>query len=157
MTTPIVQLVAIQMPDGSVPIMHFILNDFKGVRCEGTDEEIEREVRKITGTAAISWKRIDVKDIPFDRSFRNAWRFDGKEFSVHMPTAREIHRERMRRARAPKLAELDVQLMKAIEFGEDLGPIRVKKQVLRDVTKHEGIEKAQTPEELKLVWPKELK
>ncbi|NGX98180.1 MAG: hypothetical protein G4V63_24140 [Candidatus Afipia apatlaquensis] len=74
-----------------------------------------------------------------------------------MDRCREVWKGRLRRARAPKLAELDVAVMRAIESGGDTSDLARKKQALRDVTKHPDIEAAKTPEELKAVWPEELK
>lgn len=41
---------------------------------------------------------------------------------------------RLRLAREPRLAELDVAFMRAIERGEDTTAIATEKQMLRDVT-----------------------
>jgi|GEM_PF-1089096 len=92
---------------------------------------------------------------PADRTFRNAWVLDGDKIGHDMGKAREIHRERMRAARAPKLAALDVDYQRADEGGkgEDKARIAAKKQALRDVTKDPAIDAATTPEQLKAVWP----
>lgn len=42
--------------------------------------------------------------------------------------------DRLRSAREPLLAELDVQFMRALETGQDTGAIVDDKQALRDVT-----------------------
>ena len=76
--------------------------------------------------------------------------------SVDMNKARAIHRDRMREARAPKLAALDVAFQRAIEDGTDTSSIVAQKQALRDMTTDPSIEAAQTPDELKLVWPEIL-
>lgn len=41
---------------------------------------------------------------------------------------------RLRLEREPRLAELDVQFMRALEAGEDTSAIVVQKQAVRDVT-----------------------
>jgi len=102
---------------------------------------------------------IDANEVPTDRTFRNAWRNNGAgKPEVDMPAARELWRERMRRARAPKLAALDVEYQRADEAA-DAGrkaDVVKRKQTLRDVTDDPRIEAAQTPDELKAVWPAEL-
>lgn len=76
--------------------------------------------------------------------------------SVDMNKARAIHRDRMRAARTPKLAALDVAFQRALETGSDTSIIVAQKQALRDVTSDPAIEAAQTPEELKAIWPTAL-
>jgi hypothetical protein len=75
---------------------------------------------------------------------------------INMDKARDIHREAMRQARAPLFKDLDVAYMVAIEQGKDAAVIVSKKQELRDVTADPAIDAAQTPEQLKAVWPSVL-
>jgi len=99
-----------------------------------------------------------VRDISSDRTFRDAWIKSGEKIDVHMGKARDIWRNKMREHRAAKLAALDVDYIRADEAG-DLAKkksISARKQALRDVTKHPDIEAAQTPEQLKSVWPSVL-
>lgn len=93
--------------------------------------------------------------LPEERIFRDAWAADNEAgvISVHMPTARNLWRERIRRARAPQLQALDAEFMKALETGADTATIVAQKQALRDAPAHPGIEAATTPEALKLVKP----
>lgn len=94
-----------------------------------------------------------------DREFRGAWVTDGKTITIDMPCAREIHRNKMRAARAPMLAALDVQYQRADETGDTVAKAAVisAKAALRDVTKNPSIDAAKNPNELKATWPKELK
>lgn len=98
---------------------------------------------------------VDVKDIPTDRSFRNAWSHKAGVISVHMDKARDIHRGKLRAARQPMLQQLDVEYQRAHERGDEehMKTVAVAKQVLRDVTQHPDIDAAQTPNELKAIWP----
>ena len=77
--------------------------------------------------------------------------------TVNMAKARDIHRAKMREARAPILAALDVQFQRALETNADTTSIVAKKQALRDVTVDPAIDAAQTTDELKAVWPDVLK
>lgn len=102
---------------------------------------------------------IENSDVPSDRTFRDAWKDSGSNIDVDMPKAREIWREKMRLARKPKLEALDVEYQKADEIGDQERKklIAGLKKLLRDLTDLPAIEAAQTPEELKAIWPEELK
>ena len=76
--------------------------------------------------------------------------------TVNMAKARDIHRAKMRDAREPLFAALDVAYQRATETGADTSEIVAKKQALRDVTADPEIDAAQTTEELKAVWPEAL-
>lgn len=53
---------------------------------------------------------------------------------VNRAKAEEMTRARLRVEREPRLAELDVQFMRALEAGEDTTTITAQKQSLREVT-----------------------
>ena len=96
----------------------------------------------------------DVRDaaslsVPSDRTFRGAWQFNGVAVEVDMTAAKEIHKENLRRDRAPRLAALDVDYMKALETGGDAAAVAAQKQALRDVTGDARIAAATTPDALK--------
>ncbi|HET7851986.1 MAG TPA: hypothetical protein VFK91_04500, partial [Methyloceanibacter sp.] len=94
---------------------------------------------------------------PQDRTFRNAWTLGaGGAVDVDMPRAREVWRARMRKARAPLLAALDVDMSRAFRDSARQNEIEAKRQTLRDVTADPAIEAATTPEELDEVWPQAL-
>jgi hypothetical protein len=92
-------------------------------------------------------------DVPKDRTFRSAWQFSGNAIEIDMVKAREIHRDNLRRERAPLLSKLDVDVIRADEEGDALAKADAvaKKRALRDVTSDERIEAAQTAEELKVL------
>ena len=75
--------------------------------------------------------------------------------SIDMTKAREIKRDMIRFERAPMLATLDVQFMRAVETGDTAAQqaIAAQKQRLRDATQDPGIDAAQTPDELKDLNP----
>ena len=76
--------------------------------------------------------------------------------TINMDKAREIHKDKLRVARAPKLLALDVAFQRTLEAGEDFKPIAAEKQALRDVTKNETILSAEDAEQLKETWPADL-
>ena len=78
-------------------------------------------------------------------------------FGVDMAKAREIHKTNIRNARAPKLAELDVEFQKALETGASTTDIVAKKQALRDAPADSGITSAaDTEAKLKAQWNKDI-
>jgi hypothetical protein len=104
-------------------------------------------------------RRTSVKPrskVPQDRTFRAALKLNLKH---DIAKCREIWKDEMRRARAPKLAALDVEYQRADEAGNAEAKVAVakRKQALRDVTAHPKIAKAKTPEQLKAIWPEILK
>ena len=77
-------------------------------------------------------------------------------FGVDMAKAREIHKTNIRKARSPKLAELDVEFQKALETGSSTTDIIAKKQALRDAPADSGIEAATDAEALKAQWKTDI-
>ena len=73
-------------------------------------------------------------------------------FGIDMAKAKEIHREKIRTARKPKLAELDIEFQKALETGADTSAIVAKKQALRDAPAAAGISTAASDSDLKAQW-----
>lgn len=75
--------------------------------------------------------------------------------TVDMTKAKDIWRDKIREDRKPKLADLDVQYMRAVENDDatEKAAIATKKQSLRDATADPRIDAATTPDELKLVDP----
>ena len=125
-------VLVIVIPSGEVPI----------------ESVIEKDV-PVGCTARV----IDADEIPSDRSFRNAWRLQGKLIKHDMSKAREIHRDKIRAARTPLLIELDIEMQKELEKQEpQVDNIVNKKQALRDATINPAIEKARTIEQLKVTW-----
>lgn len=139
-----------QLPNGLIAIDTPVKNDFGDEKF--TDEQIEQRAWDRLPLDAINPRYIDKVDIPIDKTFRLAWTLD---LSVDMQKARNIWRDKMRRARAPLLSALDVDYQRADEMGDSESKILVasKKQELRDVTSISSIEDAQTPDALKEIWP----
>ena len=77
-------------------------------------------------------------------------------FGVDMAKAREIHKTNIRTARAPKLAELDIEFQKALETGASTTDIVAKKQALRDAPADSGIAAASDTDALKAQWKTDI-
>ena len=125
--------------DGTVSIMTPI---------EGTAEECAKRDLP-DGT---SYEIVDDSVIPTDRSFRNAWKQNSKTIETDMTKAKEIHKDKIRIARTPKLAELDIEFQKALETSSSTTDIVAKKQALRDAPAASGISTAASEADLKAQW-----
>ena len=73
-------------------------------------------------------------------------------FGIDMAKAKEIHKNKIRIARNPKLVELDIEFQKALETGSSTTDIVAKKQALRDAPAAVGISTAVTETDLKTQW-----
>ncbi len=69
-----------------------------------------------------------------------------------MEKARDIWKNKIRRARGPKLEEQDVKYMRALEANNDTNAIVNIKEQLRNFPNKVEIEQAQTVEDLKEIW-----
>lgn len=156
--------IAINCADESVCLMEFVTDDGKTIKQKPTNKNIQAVIEQSSIAWAPSklpitgWRIIQENEIPKDRAFRNAWKDDGG-ITVDMEKARELHRQNMRIERAPVLAALDIEYQRADESRSrvEKDVIAEKKQALRDVTDDHAIDAAQTPEELKQVWPDVLR
>lgn len=96
-------------------------------------------------------------DTPTERTFREAWSFagdpDAGAISVDMDAAKDIWRDKIRKARIEPLAALDTAYMKALETGADTTQIVADKQALRDAPSLASIDAATTPAELTAIQP----
>ena len=88
------------------------------------------------------WHIVDETSLPTDRTYRNAWKHDGGKWTRDDKKALEIKKARLREERAPKLAALDVEYVRADEAGDMDAKKRIakQKQELRDATKSVTLE-----------------
>ena len=77
-------------------------------------------------------------------------------FGIDMAKAREIHKNKIRNARTPKLADLDIEFQKALETGASTTDIVAKKQALRDAPADSGIAAASDADALKAQWKTDI-
>jgi hypothetical protein len=70
--------------------------------------------------------------------------------TVNITKAKEIWKDKIRKARKLKLEELDVEFIKAQETSSDTSAIVAKKQELRDYPAQ--VDSATTTDEIKAVW-----
>jgi len=136
------------------------------IPCKGIDEQhlsdeavFQRAMVKSIPADALNPQTTTVDQIPTDRTFRNAWEHGGDKIRVNMERARGIHLDRIRAVRDEALTKLDVETMIAVGKG-DTGArdaVEAQKQKLRDIPQTLDLSQATTPEELKAIWPAELK
>ena len=77
-------------------------------------------------------------------------------FGIDMAKARDIHKNKIREARTPKLAELDIEFQKALETGSSTIDIVNKKQALRDAPANSDIDSASDTDALKAQWQTDI-
>lgn len=81
---------------------------------------------------------------------------------VNLDKAKEIQKDKLRRARKPLLEKLDVDFVRALELGGDTASIAAQKQALRDVTnivteaEIAGTTVDEVTSELKAIWDENL-
>ena len=87
-----------------------------------------------------------------DNDYFNGFVYADGAAVADIAACKSIHLDKFRSARAPKLAKLDVDYMRALEVEDSVkaSAIAVAKQELRDVTK---ITLPDTLPEIKAVWP----
>jgi hypothetical protein len=87
-----------------------------------------------------------------DNEYFNAFEYQDLGISCNIDKAKQIHLDKFRAARTPKLAKLDVDYMKAVEQADinKQAEIAANKQALRDVTL---TPLPDTLPEIKVVWP----
>ena len=92
---------------------------------------------------------------PLNRDFRDAWQLSGEIIEVDMVKARDIHRDKIRAARAAEFVTNDVAIQDAILADDAAGKAAgiARRDALRNATADAAIEAAATPEVLSAVAP----
>lgn len=137
-----------------------------GAILEGERAFVERVAPEHINPDAASWEVVDSREpgvLPADRTFRDAWKRGAGRVEVDMPKARAIQMARIRKARDARLREMDDETFR-LEGLRRLGRVsdadllahEQAKQRLRDIPQEIDLEAAQTPEELKALWPADL-
>lgn len=132
--------------DGGVSVMQIV---------DGTPEEAIAKWETGGRHTMVSWREVQLADIPPNRKFRNAW---APGLTVDMPKARIIHMDRIRAARDRTLAQADTNLARAQDDndGPEQARLRTLRRTLRDLPQNFDLSGATTPEALDALWPAEL-
>jgi hypothetical protein len=150
--------------DGGVAVIAFVTKSYHADGSvhwerEASPENIDAECAKISAvlpSPIVRWRIVADADIPAERDYRNAWTDTGAGVGHDMPRARALHRDKLRRDREPKLAELDVEYQRADEREDraEKRRIALAKQALRDITDDPRIDAATTIEALRALREK---
>ena len=138
--------------DGAVTILR--------VKPHATAEQVMAKWHPSMREGITDVKEITEDDVPKDYTFRDAWvpGNPAKPVEVNLEKAKELWRERIRRARKRRLDALDIEFIRAEETNDEAKKTEVvtKKQALRDIPQDPRIEAAKDPDELKTIWHPEL-
>ena len=118
---------------------------------------IEQIAEKDLPVGVTTYSIVADSVIPTDRSFRDSWvgvgiGSTGGTITEDMTKARELHKAKIREARADKFTALDIEYQRATETSADTSAIVAKKQALRDAPAASGISTASNTTELKAQW-----
>ena len=118
---------------------------------------IEQIAEKDLPVGVTTYSIVEDSIIPTDRSFRDSWvgvgiGTTGGTISEDMTKAKELHKTKIREARADKFTALDIEYQRATETSADTSAIVAKKQALRDAPAASGISTASNTTELKAQW-----
>lgn len=136
-------------PDGGMSVVAPVIKKGKTI-----DEAIERCLNngRSIPPDAIDIKVIATADMPTDRTYRNAWKQGVSGVEVDMPKARIIHTEKLLEAQVVKLKEIDREELAGANVTAERVTVRGFQAGLKT-----QIDAATTPEDLKAVWPVELR
>lgn len=103
----------------------------------------------------VNAKLINSTILPKDTTFMPAWEWKETYVEINMDKAREVWRNYIRSAREPLYAQNDITLRDAILENSDYkrnNGLKLRDD-LRNAPQDGRINAAQTPEDLKKVWP----
>ena len=118
---------------------------------------IEEIAQRVVPVGISTYSIVADSVIPTDRSFRNSWvgvgiGSTGGTITEDMTKAKELHKAKIREARADKFTALDIEYQRATETSADTSAIVAKKQALRDAPAASGIATATNTTELRAQW-----
>lgn len=93
--------------------------------------------------------------LPAEKTFRSAWEVNNGSnvININIEKAKDVWRNKIRKARIKALEALDKEFMIALERGESIVEITTKKQALRDAPALASISAATTEEQLTAIQP----
>ena len=105
-----------------------------------------------------SFQAIITSDqLPQDKYFRPAWKFDGAFVVIDTTRARQRHLDKLRRVRNVKLQDSDPDYIRALEQDDQtkLTALKTYRQALRDIpqTISAELQAAITPNEIRSIQP----
>jgi hypothetical protein len=111
-------------------------------------ESVELALKDVP--SGVPYEIVDASAIPSDRTFRNAWKTNGKRVEVDLPKAKEIAHSIRRARRAEEFAPYDEVIAKQIP-GADAANAEAARQAVRDkyAAMQNAIDLANTPKDIK--------
>lgn len=97
----------------------------------------------------VPFEIVDAASIPEDRTFRAAWKRDGRKVAHDMPKVRDLAHARRREVRAAEFAPLDAEAT----IPGKLAQVETKRQAVRDrhAALQKQIDRAASPDEVRAV------
>ena len=109
------------------------------------------------GESAAFQAIVTSPQLPQERYFRPAWRFNGVSVTLDIPACRQRHIDKLRRVRNVKLQDSDADYMRALEQANQtqLDALKNYRQALRDMPQavNTTLQAAATPEAIKAIRP----
>jgi len=135
----------------------------EGKKEQETDQEwfdrlIEKDKAPVKG--GVYKGVVNISDLPKGhQTFKEARRLSSGKITVDMPNARKMHMEKIRKARAEKFLEMGFpsKIDPDLEASIVSQKKRAQLKKLRDIPQTFKLDGAKTPEDLKKLWPNELK
>lgn len=122
-----------------------------------TEEEYVALIWKTVPENAINPMYVEDEDLKdLDMKFRDAWKQVSNKIDYDLEKAREIQLKKIRKARDPKLKELDKQFMIAVEKKQSLLELTNAKKRLRDATEPLKNAELKSLDDVKNLWPVEI-
>lgn len=166
MRPPDVVHIAITCADDSLAIMAFVTREYNADGTvawsrQATKFAVDAEVALCSFTAdkmpLKGWRPVDPRDIPADRTYRDALRDTGTAIAHDMEHVKRIALDHVRQERAPLFAEFDALWMRANGQGDAkaAAEIEAKRQALRDAPQElaKALAEVKTVDEVKALRP----
>jgi hypothetical protein len=139
--------VALTFADGTCGVMHLVREE--PIDSAFIEDNIRRSAFDADKVPVRRWAPVSPADVPADRTFRNALRYDGKAFS-HCPIhSKEIALAKVRVHREPRFAALDAKRMAAGRTGDKALAARLDAEADALANLTEPVKACTTVEELK--------
>jgi len=97
-----------------------------------------------------SYQIIEADQVPASRTFRQAWRVNGKAITQDMPECKNIAMAKVRAKRDEKFTDFDKRYNVAQRDNADLAALKAERQTLKDIPQvaQLQVDAATTPEQL---------
>ena len=144
MRPPETVMIAITLADDTLAVMSVVTIEYaddgtvrwtRPATKDVVDAEVARTPIDADKLPIKGWRPIDPRDVPTDRTYRNALRDTGSALAHDMDHVRRLALDDLRVERAPALAELDAKWNRATGQGDakQAAVVEAERQRLRDL------------------------